>query len=173
MILNTQVNRTRVECQSFRLTMEDPVSVEYITRYIAGIQQKYTQSGGMRPFGISTLICGYDKHGLRLYQTDPSGTYYAWKANAIGKNSKTVREYLEKNYTDEVAASDSECIKLAVKSLLEVVESGGRNIEVATMKVNEPLKIWTDEEVDALVTTLEADKAAAEAAGAPAPQPAA
>lgn len=150
--------------------MEDPVSVEYITRYIAGIQQKYTQSGGMRPFGISTLICGYDKHGLRLYQTDPSGTYYAWKANAIGKNSKTVREYLEKNYTDEVAASDSECTKLAVKSLLEVVESGGRNIEVATMKLNEPLKIWTDEEVDALVTALEADKAAAEAAGAPAPQ---
>jgi 20S proteasome subunit alpha 4 len=153
--------------------MEDPVSVEYITRYIAGIQQKYTQSGGMRPFGISTLICGYDKHGLRLYQTDPSGTYYAWKANAIGKNSKTVREYLEKNYNDEVAASDSECTKLAVKALLEVVESGGRNIEVATMRMNEPLKIWTDEEVDALVTALEADKAAAEAAGAPAaaPQP--
>ena len=89
-----------------------------------------------------------------------------------GKNSKTVREYLEKNYTDEVAASDSECTKLAVKSLLEVVESGGRNIEIATMRINEPLKIWTDEEVDALVTALEADKAAAEAAGAPAAQPA-
>jgi 20S proteasome alpha/beta subunit len=95
--------------------MEDPVSVAYITRYMAGIQQKYTQSGGMRPFGISTLVCGYDRHGLHLYQTDPSGTFYAWKANAIGKNSKTVREYLEKNYTDDVAKDEEECKKLGTQ----------------------------------------------------------
>ena len=163
-LTRANLGSTRVECQSFRLTMEDPVSVAYITRYMAGIQQKYTQSGGMRPFGISTLVCGYDRHGLHLYHTDPSGTFYAWKANAIGKNSKTVREYLEKNYNDEVAKDEEECKKLAVKSLLEVVESGGRNIEVSTMKPGEPLKLWTEEEVDAFVTALEAEKAAAEAA---------
>lgn len=95
---------------------------------------------------------GFDYDGTpRLYQTDPSGTYHAWKvgrfilslrlfivllchqcansfvlilwgekANAIGRSAKTVREFLEKNYTDEAIAGDNEAIKLAIKALLEV-----------------------------------------------------
>ena len=48
--------------------------------------QEYTQSGGVRPFGISLLVAGADGDGTpRLYQVDPSGAYFGWKATAIGK----------------------------------------------------------------------------------------
>lgn len=113
------INRARIECQSHRLTVEDPATVEYITRHIAGLQQKYTQSGGVRPFGLSTLIAGFDPYTgtPSLYQTDPSGTFQAWKANATGRNSNSMREFLEKNYKE---TSGQETVKLAIRALLEV-----------------------------------------------------
>lgn len=39
---------------------------------------------GVRPFGVSLLIAGYDDQGPQLYQVDPSGSYWGWKASAIG-----------------------------------------------------------------------------------------
>merc|ERR1711935_326625 len=101
--------------------------VEYITKHMASVQQRYTQSGGVRPFGISTLICGFDGDTTpRLFQTDPAGTYSEWKANSTGRSAKTLREFTEKNYKDD--CSDDEAIKLAVQALMEVVESGSKNI---------------------------------------------
>ena len=166
------IQRARIECQSYKLSVEDPVTVEYITRHIASLQQvshllhstssffllilfishhfvclfvcsqKYTQGRGRRPFGLSALIVGFDYDGSsHLYQTDPSGTYHEWKANAIGRNANSVREFLEKNYTDEIAESDDACIKLCVKALLEVVQSGSKNVEIAVARRNRPLEV--------------------------------
>lgn len=76
-----------------------------------------------------------------MYQTDPSGTYHEWKANAIGRNAKSVREFLEKNYTDDVANSDASCVKLCIRALLEVVQSGAKNVEIAVARRNRPLEV--------------------------------
>ncbi|KAF3796442.1 Proteasome subunit alpha type-7 [Nymphaea thermarum] len=153
----------KADARSHRLTVEDPVTVEYITRYIAGLQQKYTQSGGVRPFGLSTLIVGFDPYtgGPSLYQTDPSGTFSAWRVNATGKNSNSMREFLEKNYK---GTSGQETVKLAIRALLEVVESGGKNIEIAVMTRDKGLRQLEESEIDSIVAEIEAEKAAAEAA---------
>lgn len=50
------------------------------------------------------------------------------QANAIGgSRSKTVREYLEKHYSDDKVSTDDGAIKLAITALLEVknVKGGG------------------------------------------------
>lgn len=46
--------------------------------------------------------------------------FLSFKANAIGRSAKTVREFLEKNYTEDAIAHDNEAIKLAIRALLEV-----------------------------------------------------
>ncbi|CAA7267939.1 unnamed protein product [Cyclocybe aegerita] len=154
------IDKARMECQSHRLTVEDPVTVEYITRHIAGIQQRYTQSGGVRPFGISTLIVGFDPHDSkpRLYQTEPSGIYSAWKANAIGRSSKTVREFLEKNHRDDMAREET--IKLTVKSLLEVVQTGAKNIEISVMEGYGKVTNLELSEIEGIVSDIEREKEA-------------
>lgn len=53
------------------------------------------------------------------------------QANAIGRSSKTVREFLEKNHKDDMTREET--IKLTVKSLLEVVQTGAKNIEISVM----------------------------------------
>ncbi|EJD53254.1 N-terminal nucleophile aminohydrolase [Auricularia subglabra TFB-10046 SS5] len=155
------IDKARIECQSHRLTVEDPVSVEYITRHIAGIQQRYTQSGGVRPFGISTLIVGFDPQDPRprLYQTEPGGIYSAWKANAIGRSSKTVREFLEKNHRDDMTRDDT--IKLTIKSLLEVVQTGAKNIEIAVMESFGKVTNLDLSQIEAIVAEIEREKEAA------------
>lgn len=156
------VNMARVEAQSHRLTLEDPVTVEYMARYVAGVQQKYTQSGGVRPFGVSTLIAGFDPRDTenpRLYQTEPSGIYSSWCAQAIGRNSKTVREFLEKNYNrEEPPSNKEECIRLTVKALLEVVQTGAKNIEITVVEPNNQVRALTNEEIAKYVETIEQEK---------------
>jgi 20S proteasome subunit alpha 4 len=114
----------------------------------------------VRPFGISTLIVGFDPNDTkpRLYQTEPSGIYSAWKANAIGRSSKTVREFLEKNHRDNLSREES--IKLTVKSLLEVVQTGAKNIEISVMESYGKVTNLDLAEIEAIVAEIEREKEA-------------
>ncbi len=60
----------------------------------------------MRPFGISVLFAGFDESGPHLYQIDPSGAYYEWKATAIGRNAKNAKNFLEKRYNKDMEIED-------------------------------------------------------------------
>lgn len=146
-------NMARVECQSYRLNYDDDPPVEYIAKFISSTQQKYTQRGGVRPFGIASLIAGFDSSSRpRLFQTEPSGVFAEWKANSAGRNAKQIKDFLEKNYKENLEIED--CLKLACKSLMDVVESGAKNIELVVI-TEKDTRLLTEEEVEKLVALVE------------------
>lgn len=56
------------------------------------------------------------------------------QANSTGRGEKPVREYLEEHYKDETIADEAAVLKLVVKALSQVVQSGAQNIEIAVLK---------------------------------------
>merc|ERR1711977_11048 len=128
-------------------------------RHVAGMKQRYTQYAGRRPYGISCLLTGFDDDGSpHLYQTDPAGVYTEWKANAIGRNAKTVREFLEKNFPNDGCNNEHDTIKLAVKALLEVVQLGGKNLEIAVMSKGQAMRMMNLDEIETYVKEIEEEK---------------
>ena len=157
------VDMLRREAQSYRLTMEDAPGVDYLARTLAKTQQHYTQRGGVRPFGISCLIAGVQgpEGEPYLYQTDPAGTHSRWKAQVIGgRNSKSLREFLEKQYADKdvAAMQEADCVKLAVQALLEVVDSGAKTMELCVLRRGGAKEMLTEDKVDAVVKEIEAEQ---------------
>ncbi len=152
------VEFAQLEAQSQAMVLGEKASIEYLGKRIAEKQQSYTQSGGFRPFGVSTLVAGFDQGDdtPRLWHTEPSGIAQSWKSNAIGRSSKTVAEFLERNHKADM--SREETIRLTIKSLLEVVQTGAKNIEIAIMSPGKRVELLPLEDIEKHVKDIEAEK---------------
>lgn len=69
-----------------------------------------------------------------------------------------MREFLERNYSAEMSQSDA--TKLSVKALLEVVQTGAKNIEIAVIVKDQKPRILALEDVDAIVKEISDEKEA-------------
>jgi len=140
------VDRARLEAQVYRLTYGEAVPLTVLVKKICDLKQMHTQYGGVRPFGAALLMAGVNEKP-ELFETDPSGAYFEWKAVAIGSGRNTAMAIFEEKYRDEMTLE--EAIKLAVLALSKTMEEPSpESIEVAVIPVKEKkFKKITPEEV--------------------------
>ena len=125
----------------------ESIPVLQLVREVAAIMQEFTQSGGVRPFGVSILIAGVDDDGPQLFQVDPSGAYFGWRATAIGKNFTNAKTFLEKRYAPDMELEDA--VHTALLTLREGFEGemNKDNIEVAVVGADKAFRVLTAAEV--------------------------
>jgi len=108
------IDYARVRCQINRVTYNEPIEMNALVKDISDRKQRFTQIGGIRPFGVSLLICGMNETP-HLFETDPSGTLREWKAHAIGRGSKESKKVLIEEFKDNM--TKEKAIDLALKAL--------------------------------------------------------
>ncbi len=96
------IDFARRQAQINQLRYGEPIGVETLTKSVTDHIQQYTQVGGARPFGVALIIGGVEDGQPRLYETDPSGTPYEWKALAVGADRGEIEDYLEEHYDEEM-----------------------------------------------------------------------
>jgi proteasome alpha subunit len=109
------VERAQEKAASYRITYDSPIDILSIVKDLANLAQYCTQSGGLRPFGVSMLVAGIDVEGRRLFQTDPTGLFNQWKATAIGEGEEEVQAILHKEYKEDMTVEQG--LKLAMGAL--------------------------------------------------------
>lgn len=126
------LNYARLTAQRHRYTFQEPMAIEDLCRTLCDEKQLYTQYGGVRPYGVSFLLAGWDRYyGFQLYSTEPSGDYSAWSAYAIGQSDQVAQSLLKKDWAPGMSLDDG--ILLALRVLGKTMDTA--KIDLARIEV--------------------------------------
>merc|ERR1712137_1467083 len=122
------IHKLRHMGQQYRFTYGEPMPLEQLVTAICDVKQGYTQYGGLRPFGVSFLIGGYDRHHkLQLYHTDPSGNFSGWKAYAIGTNNNNAQQIMRSDWKEGLSVKEG--LELTAKVLTKTMDTANPTAE--------------------------------------------
>ena len=123
------IARAQLISQQHRVTYDSAIDMESVIREIANVMQAFTQYPGARPFGVSVMVAGVNSEP-KLYVSDVTGNYVAYKAIAVGENDEKIKEQLRKQYHEGITIEEG--IKLALIIFRQVL---GKNFNAERFDV--------------------------------------
>ncbi len=114
------IERAQIKAQQHKVTYDTPIDTVSVVKDICALKQICTQSGGLRPFGVSVILAGIDSDGPKLFETDPTGIYFQFRATVIGEGETEIEEVLNKEYDDKLTIEEG--LRLAITALNNVLD---------------------------------------------------
>lgn len=103
----------------YRNMFNEDATPVYVVKQLSNLFQSYTQYGGVRPFGISVIVAGYQDQNPVLYEIDPSGAYTGYYAVVIGNKKKEIESIISQKYDYKMPISKLEDL------IIEAIKSTG------------------------------------------------
>lgn len=131
------IERAQLRAQQHRVTFDTPIDVLSIVKDICNLKQICTQSGGLRPFGVAILVAGIDSGGPKLFETDPTGIFFQYKATTIGEGETEIEEILKKEYKEDMSVD--EALRLGLAALYKFLSKDfvTERIDLAYIRADE------------------------------------
>jgi len=159
----TLVDRARVEAQNHWFLYNEKMPVESVTQAVSNLAIQFGDSDHdgqsmSRPFGVAVLFAGIDNEPQKptplLFHMDPSGTYTACEAKAIGSGSEGAQQALQEAYHKNMTLD--EAIKTTLTVLKQVMEEklNSTNVEIATCTPFKGYHMFSKQEIEDAIQGL-------------------
>lgn len=158
----SMVEHARVSSVSHDLYFDEPIAVEALTQSVCDLALRFGEGASgeeerlmSRPFGVALLIGGFDKlKGYQLYHAEPSGTFYQFKAKAIGSGSEGAQSELQSLYRNDLTLKEAQ--KIVLKTLKQVMEEklDATNAQICTITKETGYKVFSEDETKNIVDVI-------------------
>ncbi len=131
------IEHAQLKAQQHKVTYDSPIDTVSVVKDICSLKQICTQSGGLRPFGVSIIVAGIDASGPKLFETDPTGIFFQFRATVIGEGETEIEEILSREHTTKMTIEDG--LRLAMLALNKVLDKGFsvERIDAACITIDE------------------------------------
>jgi len=114
------IERAQVKAQQHKVTYDTAIDTLSVVKDICALKQVCTQSGGLRPFGVSIILAGIDADGPKLFETDPTGIYFQFRATVIGEGEQEIEEILDKEFSEKMTIEEG--LRLSLDALNKILD---------------------------------------------------
>ena len=114
---NLLISQARIFAQQHMLTYGEPIGPEALARQIGDMMARVTLSGGLRAFGASIIVAGFQPNTdqPKMYFVDNGGSFFSAKAYSSGQDTERIVAYFREHYKLPVTVDEAK--KLVIDAI--------------------------------------------------------